>query len=271
MTPPAPVKAVILARGLGIRMRASGSVGLTAEQADAADAGAKAMMPVGRPLLDYTLTALADAGVRRVCIVIGPAHENVRQYYRRLSPRRVTVEFAVQDEPRGTADAVLAGEAFAGDAPFICLNGDNYYPVAAFRALGALDGPGLVAFDREGLATGGNIEAQRVGQFAVVEVDDSGHLLKILEKPDPVTLAGMAGPVAVSMNCWRFDASIFPACRAVTPSRRGELEITDAVGLLIASARPFCVAPLCAPVLDLSSRDDIAAVAALLADVEVNL
>jgi dTDP-glucose pyrophosphorylase len=267
-------KAVILARGLGTRMRAGAEADLTAAQAAAADVGIKAMMPVGRPFLDYVLAALADAGLRRVCLVIGPQHEAVRRYYRELSPTRLTVEFAVQAEPRGTADAVLAAEDFVAGDSFLCLNGDNYYPAAALRALRTLDECGMVAFDREGLIAGGNIDPQRVSRFAVVRTDDAGYLVDIVEKPDPGFMAALAGSVAVSMNCWRFDTSIFPACRAIEPSQRGELEIPDAVALLIHSPdrpRRFRAVPLSAPVLDLSSRADIAAVAARLAHVEVSL
>ena len=74
--------AVILARGLGARMRkADGGAALGEAQARAADTGLKAMIPIGRPFLDYVLSALADAGVRKVCLVIGPEHDAVRTYY----------------------------------------------------------------------------------------------------------------------------------------------------------------------------------------------
>ena len=77
-------KAVILARGMGTRMRrAEGdSPQLDAQQAQMADSGLKAMIPVGRPFLDYVLSGLADAGFREVCLVIGPEHGIVRDYYR---------------------------------------------------------------------------------------------------------------------------------------------------------------------------------------------
>ena len=70
----APRKAVIMARGLGSRMRrASEGVELTAEQQRAADAGVKAMISLdGRPFLDYVISALADAGFPEICLVIGP-------------------------------------------------------------------------------------------------------------------------------------------------------------------------------------------------------
>ena len=61
-----------------------------------ADAGLKAMVPFERPFLDYLLHNLADSGISRACVVIGPAHEAVRDYYARLATRRIAIEFAVQ-------------------------------------------------------------------------------------------------------------------------------------------------------------------------------
>jgi glucose-1-phosphate thymidylyltransferase len=74
------------------------------------------------------------------------------------------------------------------------------------------------------------------------------------------------------MNCWRFRPSIFEACRKVRPSPRGELELPDAVQYAIdVLGERFAVVKVRAPVLDLTSRGDVAAVAAKLAGVEVNL
>ena len=85
-------------------------------------------------------------------------------------------------------------------------------------------------------------------------------------------LASMARPHWVSMNCWRFGPSIFDACRNISPSSRGELEITDAVQYVIdVLGRPIRVAKVRSPVLDLTSRQDVATIAEKLASVEVNL
>src|SRR5207237_4031329 len=119
----APVKAVILARGLGTRMReADERTVLTPQQRAAADAGVKAMIAIDRPFLDYVLSALADAGFTEVCLVVGPEHDVVRDHYERSAPSRVRVTFAIQERPLGTADAVLAAADFIGDAAFVVLN-----------------------------------------------------------------------------------------------------------------------------------------------------
>ena len=79
-------KAVIMARGLGTRMRAANpQAELDSQQAAVASTGIKALMPIGRPFIDYALGALADAGYRRVCLIIGPEHDALREYAARAS------------------------------------------------------------------------------------------------------------------------------------------------------------------------------------------
>jgi glucose-1-phosphate thymidylyltransferase len=266
---------VILARGLGTRMRRDDpAVQLAPEQASAADTGMKGMIPVGgRPLLDYVLSALADAGFREACLVIGPEHGAVREYYtHRVDARRIRVSFALQERPSGTADAVLAAEAFAGGEPFLVINADNYYPAAALAALRERGAPALAGFDAAALGRGGNIPPERIASFAVIDVAPDGSLNRIVEKPEQHTLRAFGGTPSVSMNCWLFTPEIFGACRGVAPSPRGELELPQAVQHLIdGRGARFAVVPVHAPVLDLSSRADIPAVAARLGGVTVRL
>lgn len=265
-------KAVVLARGLGTRMRAAGGETLTAAQAAAADAGAKAMMPIGRrPFLDYVLSALADAGCRGACLVVAPEHEEIRDYYGRVAPpRRLTVDFVVQPEPRGTADAVAAAEAWTRGDQFLVVNGDNYYPVAALAALRELARAATVLFRPEALVSRGNIPAERVRAFALCRIDDDGFLASIVEKPPAVDAAG-AAPALVSMNCWLMPPQIHEACRAIDPSVRGEIELADAV-TWIGRERGVRFAALVSEegVLDLSRRSDVASVARLLEGVSAD-
>jgi dTDP-glucose pyrophosphorylase len=94
----------------------------------------------------------------------------------------------------------------------------------------------------------------------------------VIEKPDEATLAALPRPVYLSMNCWRFGPSIFKACKAIKPSPRGEFEVTDSVQYTIDElAEKMHVAKIHAPVLDLTSRGDIAAMAERLAGKTVSL
>jgi len=266
-------KAVILARGLGTRMRRpDDAVRLDGEQHRAAAAGVKALIPVGRPFLDYVLGSLADAGFTDVCLVIGPEHGALRDRYgREIEVSRLRIHFTIQHEPRGTADAVVAAAAFAGDDDFLVINSDNLYPLSVLRALRELSGPGVALFSGRALLAGSNIPPERLRSFAVVSVDAEGYLTDIVEKPDPAVLAAFGDDPPVSMNCWRLPAAIFAACREIAPSSRGELELPDAVRLAIARGTRFAVVRSCEGVLDLTQRGDIAAVAERLRDVAVRL
>lgn len=250
--------------------RADATAAADPEQSRVADTGLKAMIPFRRPFLDYVLSALADAGCADVCLVIGPEHDVVRDYYNRTNPpQRVRVSFAVQQQARGTADAVLSAQAFAGTAPFLVLNADNYYPVDVLRALVSLDGPGLPAFRRSTLITEGNIDPDRIRSFALLTIAADGMLEDIVEKPDPHTFARFGDDVRVSMNCWRFGPSIFEACRSIAPSPRGEVELPNAVRHAVrVMGERFRAIPIDAGVLDLSRREDIAEVERRLSSVE---
>jgi glucose-1-phosphate thymidylyltransferase len=245
-------------------------VRLTAEQMAAADLGVKAMVPVGRPFLDYLLASLADAGLTEICLVIGPEHQEIRRRYQsEARPTRFALEFAVQAEARGTADAVLTVEGWTKASPFIVVNSDNIYPTGALTALRTLGEPGLIGFDPVELGRLGNIEPARISRFALAWTDRDGYLTRIVEKPGLETVEPGA---LVSMNCWRFGPAIFEACRSIGPSPRGELEIQDAVRFAMSHLdERFRVVPYAAGVLDLSSRADVAPVASFLAGVVVRL
>ena len=242
--------------------QADGRASLASAQSRMADVGLKAMIPFRRPFLDYVLSALADGGVTAVCLIVGPEHDSIRDYYtRERPPSRISIDFAVQEAPLGTANALLAARGFTGGDPFLTLNSDNYYPADVCRALVALDGPGLAVFDRESLLRLGNIPADRMGISAILVIAPDGSLADIVEKPDPATLASFGSKYFVSMNCWRFDASIFDACARISPSARGELELPNAVRYAVRTMHQrFQTVPLEVAILDLSRRGDIAEV-----------
>jgi glucose-1-phosphate thymidylyltransferase len=115
-----------------------------------------------------------------------------------------------------------------------------------------------VGFSRTALVADGGIPAARIGRFALLEADGEGYLRRIVEKPSAESLRSFGPDARVSMNCWRFDARMFEACRDVPRSARGEFELPEAVGVAIArSARIRCIRAAGA-VLDLSTRADAA-------------
>lgn len=260
--------AVIMARGLGTRMRrADAGAALDASQAAAAETGVKGMIPIRRPFLEYVISALADAGLEVVVLVIGPEHDAIRQHFvHDAPPHRVRIRFAVQQEPIGTANAVTAAADVIGDEAFLVLNADNYYPVEAYRLLAAEQSAGTVAFDRDALVSQGNVDPERVRSFAVLTVGADGMLHGIVEKPgDTLDLSSDAARW-VGMNLWAITPAVVSACRHVPKSARGEYELPEAVAMALHEGIPFRAITLAAPVLDLSRRSDIAAVTERLGD-----
>lgn len=274
---PRATTAVILARGLGTRMRADdGGTALTEAQRAAAAAGAKGLMPIaGYPLLDHVLHQLAEGGVTDVVFVVAPRETALRgRYGRDHPPRRLRVRFAEQADPRGTADALLAARDAvdecgphdaAGVAHFLMLNADNLYPAESVRALVELGAPGLIAYDADALSTLGNIEPSRVQAFALLGLSPEGELREIVEKPDAGHPLMRAGARWVSMNLWRFTSRIFDDCAAVRPSVRGEFELADAVRAALARGERLRAVRQRLAVLDLSRRGDVAALETRLA------
>jgi|WetSurMetagenome_2_1015567.scaffolds.fasta_scaffold25116_2 dTDP-glucose pyrophosphorylase len=268
-------KAVILARGLGTRMKnRDNNAGVSPEQNHAADSGIKAMIPIGRPFLDYVISSLADAGYKKICLVIGPGAEfdPIRDYYSSIKPKRVTISFAEQKKPEGTADAVAAATGFAGDDEFAVINSDNYYPAEALAALRETDSCATVAFDGKALVESGNIPEERISKYALLEPDDDFFLKRIIEKPSEEFMKKHAGRMYISMNCWRFSRSIFEACRSIEPSVRGEYEIASAVEYAISYLNEkFRMIPVSLGVLDMTGRSDIRSVESFLRHKEVSL
>jgi len=252
-----PSKAVILARGLGTRMRAEdNTAALSDEERRVASQGIKTLMPIvgGKTLLELSIDSLNAAGFDEVCLVIGPEHASIREFCDR---KDLNVEFAIQKSPLGTADAVLAVAPWIdGDELFLVVNSDNLYPVDSLRRLRMANRPGLIGFDRDALIADSNIPEERIAKFATLDVDNEGRLTCIVEKPDLVEPHSL-----VSMNAWVFSSMIFQACRTIEPSVRGEYEIAAAVQYAINHlGKSFVVIESSEGVLDLSSRADVESV-----------
>jgi glucose-1-phosphate thymidylyltransferase len=265
------VKAVVLAAGLGSRMRRPDpGADLDAAQRAAADLGLKALVPIGgRPFLDYALSGLADAGIRDVGLVVGPSTRAIRDRYEASPPERVSLAFAEQLEPRGSADALLAAETLVGREEFLAMNSDDLYPPSALRGLRALGRPGLPVFERERLVATSNFSAERLEGFAVLRLGPNGFLEAIVEKPGPRGDDRSRDEVLLSMNLWRFPPTIFDACRRVPESSRGERELPQAVGLGVAAGMFRLATFRCDdPVLDLTTRRDVAPLSERLRGVE---
>ena len=198
------MKGLILAGGRGTRLRP-----LTFS-------GNKHMIPIAnQPILYYGLRHLARAGIRDVAIVLGPLHEGIQAGVGDGREFGLKVEYVSQGDPRGLAHAVLCARDFLGSDPFLMYLGDNLLQsgVDPFLRLYESERPDAVV---------GATAVPNPQSYGVVELED-GRIVSLAEKP-AVPRSNLA-----LVGVYLFDPRIHSIIDALTPSARGELEITDAI------------------------------------------
>lgn len=205
-----PVKGLILSGGKGTRLRP-----ITFSMA-------KQLVPVAnKPVLFYGLEAMRDAGIRDVGIVVGDTEAEIRAAVGDGSRWSLSITYIRQDEPLGLAHAVRTAHRYLGEDPFLMYLGDNLVK-SGVRAL-------VEEFERERPnATILLCSVPNPQEFGVAELQGD-RVIRLEEKPlQPRSDYALVG-------VYLFDASIHPIIERLTPSKRGELEITDAIQGLIES------------------------------------
>ncbi|MGZ4120456.1 MAG: glucose-1-phosphate thymidylyltransferase [Actinomycetota bacterium] len=202
------MKALIPSGGAGTRLR------------PITHTSAKQLVPVAnKPILYYVLEDIAETGVRQVGIVVGDTGDEIRAAVGDGSAWGLEVSYIQQDAPRGLAHTVLIARDFLGDEPFVMYLGDNMLR----------DGIGAFVRRFEETACAAQIMVTPVDdpqQYGVVELDGD-RVLRLVEKPaNPKSNLALVG-------VYLFDRLIHDAVRALRPSARGELEITEAIQLLV--------------------------------------
>ena len=175
----------------------------------------KQLQPVyDKPMVYYPLSTLMLAGIREILIISTP--EDIPNFQKLLgdgSKWGISLSYAVQDEPRGIADSFLIGEDFIQKEAVCLILGDNLF-------YGYLD------FLRDAINsnTGGTIfgyQVQNPQEYGVVDFDEVGNVLSIEEKPEtPKSNYAIPG-------LYVYDSNVIEMVQQITPSARGELEITD--------------------------------------------
>jgi glucose-1-phosphate thymidylyltransferase len=233
------VKALILAGGAGNRLRP-----LT-------HTSAKQLVPVAnKPILFYGLEGMAAAGVTDVGVVVGDTRDEVMAAVGDGSAWGLRVTYIPQEAPRGLAHCVLIAEDFLGDDDFVMYLGDNLLeaPLAEFVAAFEAD-RGRLAGAPAALILLRKVDDPR--QFGVAELDGEGHVVRLVEKPaDPPSDLALVG-------VYLFDRRVHDAVRAIEPSGRGELEITDAIQWLVDQGHPVAARELHGWWLDTGKKDPL--------------
>jgi len=204
------MKGVILHGGHGTRLRP-----LT-------HTGPKQLIPVAnKPISQYVLEDLRNSGIKDIAIVLGDIMpEKVEDYYGNGSKFGVNVTYLRQDKPAGIAHAVGLTEDFVGDSPFVVYLGDNLLKGGVSKIVKEFqqekyDGMVLLC------------EVENPQQFGVAEFNGKENLVRLIEKPKkPPSNYALTG-------IYFFTPMIFRMVKKLKPSWRGELEITEAIQLLI--------------------------------------
>ena len=177
----------------------------------------KPLLPVyDKPLIYYSVSILIEAGIREILVIVPPGEEHVFQaLLGDGSQWGVSIAYAVQLVPRGIADAMLVGAEFIGQDSVCLVLGDNIFYQAGFAAVLKQ----AVAHNNGATVFGYYVEDPR--PFGVVEFDGKGKALSIEEKPQhPKSHYIIPG-------LYFYDNQVIDIARKLTPSARGELEITD--------------------------------------------
>lgn len=207
------MKAVVLAAGRGERLWP-----LTEETP-------KPLLPIAnKPILERTCEALVDAGIRQIILVVGFRSEKIRDRLGKGEAIGSELNYVRQKTAKGTADALgTCNKELQGDDRFLVLYGDDYYDSSLPRTF-------LTRAKKNKGITIGTANVQDASSFGKIQ-SKRGLVTEIQEKES------RAEPGQVNAGIYLMDESIFPAIAKTKRSIRGELELTDAVRILIKEGR----------------------------------
>ena len=180
----------------------------------------KQLLPIfDKPMVYYPISVLMMAGIREVLIISTP--QDIASFERLLGSGKelgMRFEYAVQPQPNGLAEAFIIGREFVGEDSVCLVLGDNIFHGAGFEETLKRAAQRV---DAEGLATVFGYRVENPQRYGVVEFDDRGNALSIEEKPQsPRSNYAVTG-------LYFYPNTVLDIAAGVTPSARGELEITS--------------------------------------------
>ena len=215
------MKGLILSGGAGTRLR------------PITHTSAKQLVPIAnKPILFYGIEAMRRAGIEDIGIIVGDTRAEIMAAVGDGSQFGVRVTYIPQDAPLGLAHCVLIAKEFLGDDEFVMYLGDNMLEQGLERFVSEFAAARKAGSAQAPVAQILLCHVDDPRQFGVAEVTSDGHVVRLVEKPkDPPSDLALVG-------VYLFDPTIHDAVRAIAPSPRGELEITDAIQWLIEQGKP---------------------------------